>query len=225
MAVTVVCVSDGYSARWRSIFGEVDPARTAADVAFLHGVLPLPGFRRVLDVPCGDGRLVRALAARGYDVTGVDRAEELSPAIVRDLRDLDGLPEDYDAVVNMWASFGYFDAAENERVLSSFARRLRPGGRLVLDVHNRTFFEARQGTRELRPGITERSAVIGGRRRCEIDYGDGTVDSFEWQLYRPDELEDLAGRHGLAPLLTVAADDIPSMQVVFERIAWPSPRS
>ena len=163
-------MSVGYSARGWSIFGDADPARTAADVAFLHRALPLPDFRRVLDVPCGEGRLVRALAARGYDVTGVDRAEELSPAIVRDLRDLDGLPEDFDAVVNMWASFGYFDAVENERVLASFARRLRPGGRLVLDVHNRTFFEARQGTRELRPGITERSAMANGRRRCEIDY-------------------------------------------------------
>jgi SAM-dependent methyltransferase len=225
MAVTVVSVSDGYSARWRSIFGEVDPARTAADVVFLLDVLPLPDFRRVLDVPCGEGRLVRALTARGYDVTGVDRAEELSPAIVRDLRNLDGLPEDFDAVVNMWASFGYFDAAENERVLGSLARRLRPGGRLVLDVHNRTFFEPRQGTRELRPGIVERSTMANGRRRCEIDYGDGTVDSFEWQLYRPEELRELAERNGLAPVLTVAADDVPSMQLVFERIAWPRLRS
>lgn len=219
MSVTVAGMSDGYSARWWSIFGDVDPARTAADVAFLHGVLPLPRFRRVLDVPCGEGRLVRALAAGGYDVTGVDRIQELSPAIVRDLRELDGLPEDYDAVINMWASFGYFDAAENERVLGSFARRLRPGGRLVLDVPNRTFFEVRQGTRELRAGITERSAVTAGRRRCEIDYADGMVDTFEWQLYRPDELQELAGRHGLAPVLTVAADDIPSMQLVLERIA------
>jgi len=225
MTVTVVVVPDGYSARWRSIFGEVNPARTAADVAFLLGVLPLPDFRRVLDVPCGEGRLVRALGARGYDVTGVDRAEELSPAIVLDLRELGGLPEDYDAVINMWASFGYFDAAENERVLASFARRLRPGGRLVLDLHNRTFFEERQGARELRPGITERSTVTAGRRRCEIDYGDGEVDTFEWQLYRPEELEELAGRHGLALVLTSAADDTPSMQLVFERIALPRPLS
>ena len=72
-------LSDGYSARWRSIFGEVDPARTAVDVAFLRGVLPLPRFRRILDVPCGEGRLGRALGARGYDVTGVDRATGSDP--------------------------------------------------------------------------------------------------------------------------------------------------
>ena len=60
-----------------------------------------------------------------------------------DLRELDPLPGGYDAVINMWASFGYFDAAENERVLGSFARRLRHHGRLVLDVYNRAFFEAR----------------------------------------------------------------------------------
>jgi len=173
-------MSDGYSARWRAVFGSVNAARTAADISFLLRVLPLPGFRRVLDVPSGEGRLVRALGECGYDVTGVDRDPELSPTLVRDLRELDGVPEDYDAVINMWASFGYFDAAENERVLGSLARRLRPRGRLVLDLYNRAFFEARQGAREIRPGIMERSTVEGGRRHCEIDYGDGTVDTFEW---------------------------------------------
>jgi len=211
-------MSDGYSARWRAVFGSINAARTAADISFLLRVLPLPEFRRVLDVPSGEGRLVRALGECGYDVTGVDRDPELSPTLVRDLRELDGVPEDYDAVINMWASFGYFDAAENERVLGSFARRLRRRGRLVLDLHNRAFFEARQGAREIRPGIMERSTMEGGRRHCELDYGDGTVDTFEWQLYRPEELQTLAARHGLAPVLTVAAEEVPSMQLVFERV-------
>lgn len=208
----------GYSARWRSVFGVVDPARTEADVRFLAVALPLPAFRRVLDVPCGDGRHLHALSARGYDVTGVDNDPAVAPPMLADLRELDSLPRGFDAAINMWQSFGYFDERENARVLASFARRLRPGGRLVLDLHNRAFFEPRSPSeRELRPGIVERSTLVGGRRRCEIDYGDGQVDVHEWQLYLPEELVALGAGHGLEPVLVESGPDEPTMRLVLQR--------
>jgi 2-polyprenyl-3-methyl-5-hydroxy-6-metoxy-1,4-benzoquinol methylase len=95
-----------YSERWRRVFSRVDPARTERDVDFLVEVLPLPDFRRILDVPCGEGRLVRALGAVGYDVLGVDGDPTVEPALVADLRELNGLPGGFDGVINMWASFG-----------------------------------------------------------------------------------------------------------------------
>jgi SAM-dependent methyltransferase len=209
---------NGFSPRWRVVFGEVDAARTAADVDFLTRVLPLPEFERVLDVPCGNGRHLRALGELGYRVTGVDNDPAVSPPVLGDLRELDSLPEDFDAVINMWQSFGYFDAVENERVLASLGRRLRPGGRLVLDLQNRDFFEARSpAVRELRPGIVECSTFLNGRRRCEIDYGDGSVDVHEWQLYAPEELEELGRRSGLAPAFRVASQDEPLMRLVLRR--------
>lgn len=205
-----------YSPRWRTVFGDVAPARTAADVEFLTRVLPLPEFRRVLDVPCGEGRFVRALGTLGYDVVGADADPSVAPAVVADLRELDALPGGFDAVINMWASFGWFDAETNEEVLASFARRLRPEGRLVLDLSNREFFEGRDGERELRPGIVERSWLRDGRRRCEIDYGDGETDVFEWQLYTAGELEELAARWGLRPVVRHASEDEPTMRLVLQ---------
>ena len=92
----------------------------------------------------------------------------------------------------MWASFGYFDAATNEHVLASFGRRLRPGGRLVLDLFNRAYFERGPAEVERRDASGHRRAratASGARRHVELDYGDGHVDRFEWQLYRPEELE------------------------------------
>jgi SAM-dependent methyltransferase len=210
-------VSHGYSSRWRAVFGEVEPARTAADVELLRHVLPLPEFRRVLDVPCAAGRHVRALEELGYEVLGVDGDSSVAPAVVADLRVLDALPSGFDAAINMWASFGYFGAAENERVLAGLARRLRAGGRLVLDLYNRDFFESvGAAERELRPGVVERSRVSGGRRRCEVDYGDGHVDVFEWQLYTADELETLASRCSLRPVERHASASEPSMQLVLQ---------
>ena len=209
-----------FSPRWRAVFGEIDAARTDADVEFLTRVLPLPQFERVLDVPCGNGRHLRALGELGYRVVGVDNDPAVSPPVVGDLRELDSLPDEFDAVINMWQSFGYFEAAENERVFASFGRRLRSGGRLVLDLQNRDFFETRSpALRELRPGIVERSTFLNGRRRCEIDYGDGSVDVHEWQLYAPEELEELGRRHGLAPAVRVASPDEPLMRLVLQRDA------
>lgn len=208
----------GFSKRWRTVFGEVAPDRTAVDVEFLCRVLPQPEVRRVLDVPCGSGRHLHALTRLGYEVTGVDNDPALDPPVLGDLRELDSLPTDFDAVINMWQSFGYFDRNENERVLGSLARRLRPGGRLVFDLQNRDFFARRSPTeRELRPGIVERATLTAGRRRCEIDYGDGHLDVHEWQLYGPEELVDLGRRHGLAPSFVEASADEPTMRLVLLR--------
>jgi len=208
-----------YSQRWRAVFGEPDASRTEADVAFLCRELPLPGFRRVLDVPCGSGRHKRALEALGYEVVGVDADPSVSPDVLADLRDLDALPGDFDAVVNLWASFGYFGEDENRGVLASLAGRLRPGGRLVLDLYNREFFKRRgDGERELAAGVVERSTLRGSRRRVELSYPDGGVpDVFEWQLYSPDELAGLGAAFGLRPRTVVASPDAAAMQLVLER--------
>ncbi|HXH88275.1 MAG TPA: class I SAM-dependent methyltransferase [Gaiellaceae bacterium] len=216
-----------YSSRWRDTFGRVDPTRTEADLAFLVGTLPLPEFARLLDVPCGTGRHLRPLRALGYDVTGVDVDPVAAGAaghhaLVGDMRELDGLPGDFDGVLNMWQSFGYFDEPTNERVLGSFARRLRPGGRLVLDLHNRAFFEPRSPSeRALGGGVVERATFEAGRRRCELRYPDGELEVFEFQLYEPGELVELGAPHGLEPVLVEASADEPLLRLVLERTAPP----
>ena len=43
---------------------------------------------------------------------------------------------EFDAVLNWFTSFGYFDSQTNDAVLAGFARALRPGGRLLLEMHN-----------------------------------------------------------------------------------------
>lgn len=88
------------------------------------------------------------------------------------MRRLDDLPSNFDGVICMWASFGYFDARTNEDVLRGFAERLRLGGRLVLDVYHREFLEAHQGERGLR-GVRDSRVVRHGRLHEELEYPDG----------------------------------------------------
>ena len=121
--------------------------QTSAEAAFLVKTLaPLPGAR-IVDVPSGDGRLALALAAQGYDVTGVDltpefveearlAAEERSlPATFheRDMRDLPW-PGEFDHAFCFGNSFGYFDDAGNKAFLQAMHDILKPNGRFVLET-------------------------------------------------------------------------------------------
>jgi SAM-dependent methyltransferase len=101
----------------------------------------------VLDVPCGNGRISLVLAARGYEVTGVDITEAfledarrtaaergVTAAFHRgDMRDINFVAK-FDAVLCLWGSFGYFDAAGDERFVRAVSRALRPGGRFLVDI-------------------------------------------------------------------------------------------
>ena len=124
-----------------------DEEQTRAETAFVHGTLGPPRRAKVLDVPCGAGRVSLELAACGYDVTGVEQSAELiadcrHEAGERGIRvdfqhkDMRALPQDgtYDGAVCLWNSFGYFDDAGNLEFLSAVSRSLKPGGRLALDT-------------------------------------------------------------------------------------------
>ena len=58
---------------WRKA---IPPAQTTAEAEFLIDHLNCDPGARVLDVPCGNGRLSFELAKRGLRVTGVDISEE-----------------------------------------------------------------------------------------------------------------------------------------------------
>ena len=139
---------------WASYFDDVylreyEPLftleRDRHEVARLLDVLGLPSGARVLDVPCGQGRHAHLLAEAGFLVDGVDlsptllaRARErgTGPTLRYHERDMRRLPPSwsrrFDAVLNLFTSFGFFaDPADDRLVLSEFARVLRPGGILV----------------------------------------------------------------------------------------------
>lgn len=117
----------------------------------VHLVLDVAGIQRgsrILDLCCGYGRHALALAEDGYHVTGldssiylVDRARELYPHdnvryVVGDMRG--PYPHaPYDAIVNFFTSFGYFDHHdENAGVIRTMAESVLPGGTVVMDFFN-----------------------------------------------------------------------------------------
>jgi SAM-dependent methyltransferase len=240
---SLIIVNDApnrYSPRWSQVFLLThDAAQAQREVEFLKRQLPLPRFRRVLDVCCGVGRHAAPLAEVGYELTGVDRDENVLAEARRrcprgrfvqlDMRQLDRLTDTFDAVICMWQSFGYFDAATNESVLAQMANLLNGDGRVVLDVCNLSFFEAREGVRRFQRAGTEvietTQMLPGGRQRVSLEYSDGQRDEFDWQLFTAAELTELAARHGLQVIVACSAHDesqapsasVSRMQLVFSR--------
>src|SRR5262245_46679853 len=116
-------------------------------------LLALKTGEKVLDVPCGYGRIANGLATRGATVTGLDadplfleraRADAAARGVTVEYvqADMRNLPwkERFDLVVNWFTSFGYFDDATNRAWLGEVRKTLRPGGRLAIEIWNRDAF-------------------------------------------------------------------------------------
>jgi SAM-dependent methyltransferase len=208
-----------YSQRWFEFFhAGIADERTKREIEFICSVAPLPEFRTVLDVCCGMGRHARALATRGYSVTGIERdaaavarARELAGGPIylqTDMRHHRPTAAASDLVIVMSQSFGYFDAAANRALLGQLATGTRGGGRIVLDLWNPEFFVAHQGERDLAlPGgiVTEHKRVEYGRLFVDLTYPGGGGDTFEWELFTPAQMRAAAQSVGLA--LMIACTD------------------
>jgi SAM-dependent methyltransferase len=142
---------------YRRILEQITP-RAEEEIGFVAEQLDyreVPPGSRVLDLACGVGRHAIELARAGYHVVGADvsptfveRARELAEEagvadatefVVADMREIaDELSdESFDAIVNLFTSFGYYDDETSGRILEQCLRLVRPDGVFVLDTVNR----------------------------------------------------------------------------------------
>jgi SAM-dependent methyltransferase len=190
-------------------------------VGRLIEILGLPAGARILDVPCGQGRHAHLLAEAGYDVDGLDLSRELlARARARgtsktlrytrgDMRRLPGRwSRRFDAVVNLFTSFGFFLLpSDDERVVAEWARVLKPGGVLVWHGGNRDGVMRRFLARDW--WLADDDTMIGHERSFDALSGVLTVRS-TWRgsrtngerehrirLYSATHLAALLSRHGL----------------------------
>jgi SAM-dependent methyltransferase len=123
------------------------PQQTAAEADFIVQAIAPKSGAKLLDVPCGNGRLTVELASRGYHATGVDLCEELlndarQSAADHDLsatferRDMRDLPwsGEFDGAFCCGNSFAYLGDTGNHAFLNAVYGTLKPGGVFVLQT-------------------------------------------------------------------------------------------
>jgi cyclopropane fatty-acyl-phospholipid synthase-like methyltransferase len=119
--------------------------RTETEVKGIIDLLGLKGGDKILDIPSGYGRHSIELARKGFDVRGVElNSVHLNKAIadaqnanvkvqfVKDNMIDIAYKQEFDAVINMFYSFGFFDSdEENSKVLQNFYYALKPSGKFL----------------------------------------------------------------------------------------------
>lgn len=131
--------------------GTQKPSETAQQVQGIWELLALHEESRVLDAPCGYGRLSLPIAKRGAIVVGVDQSEELLSRAEKDRGDLatdrlryfrhdlrEPLPESgFDAAFNVFSSIGYGIEEEDLAIFKTLHSAIRTGGRVLIDTMHR----------------------------------------------------------------------------------------
>jgi SAM-dependent methyltransferase len=127
-----------------------EPRQTTYEARYIEQLLDPKPLARLLDVPCGYGRIAIELGLRGFCMSGIDHSPELldlakqassyfMDPLTPDWRlgDMRQLPweAEFDGAYCFWESFGYFDDAGNLEFLKAVNRALKPGGRFLLDTH------------------------------------------------------------------------------------------
>ena len=168
---------------------------------------------RVLELGCGNGRILLALAALGIDAVGVDRSQKMLAALFRkasacglsvracamDVRQL-GFAVRFDVVLCPYSLVTYMtDEDDAARMLEEAKCALAPDGIIVVDAFIRRGVDSsRDYTRDYERPLGERGSLVRSKRitplservnrierRYEIVSADGTIDE------RIDTCEDI----------------------------------
>jgi SAM-dependent methyltransferase len=189
---------------------------TANEVDFIESALQLQPGQRILDVGCGPGRHAYELAARGYEVHGVDISQRFidlagdgappGATFARaDAREL-GFDGEFDAAISLCqGAFGLAggptparDRIDPDRaVLSGMAQAVRSGGRLAVSAFS-AYFQVRyleeSDSFDAASGINQEVVTVKDETGADTQFDAWT------SCFTPRELRLLAAACGLKVL-------------------------
>lgn len=181
----------------------VSKEQTRAEAEFIQRQLQLKPPAKMLDIPCGFGRLSFELASREFQLTGVDisqrsieeaRADAAEQNLqityeLREMRDLRWRSE-FDGSFCFGNSFGYLDDDGNVDFLKAVSRVLKPGSRFILD--------ASSVAENILPTMKERSEMsFGDILFKEVNQYDPVLGRLntDYTFVKGDKVETRSGSH------------------------------
>lgn len=188
----------------------------AAQAVNLLGLSPPAA---VLDTCCGVGRHSLALAASGYQVTGVDRtpayieagresaaAHSLSIEFMQNDMRAFVREEAFDGAINLFTSFGYFEKEEEEiQFLDNIRASLRDGAGFVIDLMGKEvmarIYRERDWHEEDGALVLQERKILDNWSKIEnrwivVKDGERQEYVFSHKLYSADELVKLMRKAG-----------------------------
>ncbi len=199
-----------------------DDEETEEEIEFITRVLKLKEGNYILDLCCGQGRHAVRLAEMGFSVVGLDYSEELLKLAVNnntkinlwfvnsDMRNIPFHNNAFDAVINLFTSFGFFNDDENLQTLKSVAEVLKPKGKFLLDYWNPYVAVQLDGTRnwwwidDNRLSLAEVKYDFSSGRlhdiRTIINTKDGSIRNAVRNLrfYTLPEIEEMLKKSGMS---------------------------
>jgi len=130
------------------LFDEQRQSNAELEFRNVARLLNLVKGERILDLCCGTGRHSLEAARQGFNIVGIDRTAsfiEKANQIAMDRNlEVDFLvadmkeycqPDNFDIVINLFGSFGYFEDPEDDRqVVKNMYTSLRAGGRFLIET-------------------------------------------------------------------------------------------
>jgi SAM-dependent methyltransferase len=202
------------------------PEQTEAEVAFLLRQLRPRRGHRWLDMPCGFGRHLLALKAHrpSLKLYGADRnlpylgergLREAAAIVQCDMRRPPYASGRFDAILNLLNSFGYYPPSgpwgnnwlDDRGVIAEWARLLRPGGGLVMDLPNRralvTLVNKQPRVRYAAAGFDVTESFQWDpvsqcmRNKTQWKWPGGREESgYRIRLYTPTQIQAMLARYG-----------------------------
>ena len=205
------------SENYLKVYRHRDETEAQSMLSVIEKNIKLNPGSSVLDMACGAGRHSIVFAKKGFRVTAVDLSSRLiSEAkqnaqaasviinfVLSDILDYE-TNEQFDLVVNLFTSIGYFENEdENYSVISKACKFLSKGGYFVIDYFNKDFL-----LKNLIPTsiisengikITQNRSIKGNRvvKKINIE-NDGTIDKYyeSVRLYSYEEIKNMLTRSG-----------------------------
>jgi len=190
---------------YKNNYSYLTKERTDKEIDFLDRLFKKHKVSSVLDIPCGFGRHSIPLAKLGYVVHGIDlyknQLEMADKTIVDEKLDLPNLTFSqkdmrnyqnelskntrYDAVINMFMSFGYYTREEDEKILNNLCNSVANNGILIIEVRNPYYFlpkmiasdykitetddKGRKNTITFNPVTSKLTIDFDGKRKAEMN--------------------------------------------------------